>query len=190
MSVLLVFAQCQKGSLNAQEFKQWMKDNKKLVQVREMQEYEYRIQYVPSEWILHTSGVNAEELSKVENGKSQKQNLLYFKLEIDVLNGKENLLKKNVAAADEYYTRLYYVSYKFKDDISMKSAGVTYPCKLYSYERAYDLNSRLQFMIAFECPVDIQDDVQIDIRPKFYSDERIKFLFNKQTIISVPKLVI
>ena len=153
-------------------------------------EYAYKIQFIPEDWIAYSNMNKNYTPAEFESKKKDASGMYYFKLEIDIKGGQQNLLKNGLKNDDEYFQRLYYVSYLMKEDIKMRMGDATYPCKLYSYERAYDLNSKLSFMLGFEKPKILSEDIGIEIRPQLFSDERIKFLMDKAVIQSIPKLVI
>lgn len=191
VTILLLCAQsCQKGELNAIEFEKWMKSSKSLEMKKDMGEHAYTLRFIPEDWMAYSNLNKNYTAAEFESKKKDASDMYYFKLEIDIKSGQQNLLKNGLKNDDEYFQRLYYVSYLMKQDIAMRMGDITYPCKLYSYERAYDLNSKLSFMLGFEKPKLLTDDIVIEIRPQLFSDERVKFMLDKSVINSIPKLVI
>lgn len=178
---LLTINSCAKSDLTPDEYKKWLASDDGIRKVKDMGGYKYTLTFLPNDWMNYT-----RLAGKVDSASTD--DLIYFRLDIDALDGGGNLLRQNIAQKEEYFERLYYVSYLMKDDIKLNFAGKYYACILYHYERAYDLTSKLSFMIGFEKPAPIEEDLTVEVMPKYFSDIEVKFKFKKDAIESVPKL--
>lgn len=178
---LMIVQACKKSDLSPEEYKKWLSSDESVRKVKDMGKYQYTLTFLPSAWMAYTRKEGSVN-------DTLPDEMFYFKLEIDAKDGKANLLKNDLQAKEEYFERLYYVSYVMKDDIRLMTSGQDYPCLLYHYERAYDLSSKLSFLLGFKKPLGITGDVVVEIMPRYFSDIEIKFKFKKDAIESVPKL--
>ena len=188
--VLVLVCGCKKANLTPDEYLNWMKKTKDMSKGKEIGNYKYKVDVIPAEWIAYTNLFPKNNIGDYKNKLEQAAGMNYFRLTIDMKAGGPNALKYNLHKEQEYFERLYYVSYLMKDDIKMIVNEKEYPCMLYSYERAYDLNSRLSFMVGFAKPPKPGDDVVVEVIPTGLNNDRVKLKFDGDVFQSFPKLLL
>ena len=185
--ILILLSSCKKADLTPDEYVKWLRSEKDMSKTEEIGPFKYKADVVPAEWIAYTNLYPKGNVKDYGKKLEEASGMYYIRLTIDMKEGKLNALRYNLHAESEYFQRLYYVSYLMKNDIKLVVEGKEYPCRLYSYERAYDLNSRLCFLLGFEKP-ELSGDVSLEAVPSGINDDRVKMKFNGNVFQSFPKL--
>lgn len=188
LSAMLLLVGC-KNELTPEEYKKELVENRNWSKSTEIDGYTFKVDYIPANWIayINSSGGNKTQDAYQKN-LDEANGMYYFRIGIDAGKGK-NVLKRELEKEEEYFDRLYYVSYRMKDDLKLISGDKTYPCELYVYERAYDLSSKLSIMAGFKKPIDENEDVRLELYPAVLGTGKVKFEFKGTKIASAPKLV-
>ncbi|MBK7149049.1 MAG: hypothetical protein IPH78_09565 [Bacteroidetes bacterium] len=186
--VTVILSGCKKAELTPEQYKQWLAKEEALNKTVNMGDYRYTVRLLPNDWVAYTlcQNCNADKLTAKLN---EVGDLRYFAVTIDNIAGSDNLLKKNIGKESEYFERLYYVSYMMKEDLELISNGKHHKPVLYSYERVYDLSSRVSFMTAFASD-SVEEDFTLKISPKFFSRDPVTFRFKQKALHNLPKLLL
>lgn len=185
--LLLLFSACTKSDLTPEEYSNWLKGNEELKRVKELDGFVYTVTCMPKYWMafkaLDDRYNEADYSAKLE----EAGDMLYFQITIDSKEG-GSPLQKEVRNKEEYFERLNYVSFKMKEDIKLVCGTSEMDVALYTYERAYDLNSRVSVMVGFEKPNCKEEDVVVQLSSALHNSQMLKFRFNLRQMESVPKL--
>lgn len=186
---LILLFSCKRKSLEPGDFRKWMLSNKDMTVTQKIGNYVLTVNQLPEQWIAYTNLGDKSSPEEYQTKLKDAVGMYYFRLNIDMSRSGGNVLKSGVHSDDEYANRLYYVSYRFKEDIRMVVSDSTYLCRMCIYERAYDLNSKLSFMLAFDKPARI-DDLLVCVDPEILEIGKVNFRFNRSVFESVPKLIV
>jgi hypothetical protein len=114
--------------------------------------------------------------------------LEYYDLRIEVENGQEELLKHNLASAEQYDKRVKYYSFGLQNDVFLVNGADTLPCVMTHFERAFDIAPYATFQLAFPKQKDSTSDKIIIVHDKIFEKGILKFLFHEKDIEHLPKL--
>jgi hypothetical protein len=187
LALFITCAACNKP-LPPDQYLKWVSDQEHgLHREKVIGDISLDVQYEPYEYMLikqgeYNSGVQ-KKLSKA------KDDLLYFKLKLSANDRKSDIFKYNVSSEQELYQRLYYFSYKFQEDVHLESGGKIIPCKLFHFERSYDLTSERSFLLAFDNK-NINEDITLVIEPRELETGPVKIKFDKEDFQSIPQIKI
>lgn len=129
---------------------EWVRNEKNgLKKIKVIGDIEILVQYKPME-LMALREYNNDGPDKFAKVVGQYKGMQYYDVSIDMVKGNETVLKKGLRSEQEFYDRLYYFSYGAKNDITLIENGVRKECKLYHFERSYDLSKHSTILLGFE----------------------------------------
>ncbi|HSH65042.1 MAG TPA: hypothetical protein VLB84_04400, partial [Bacteroidia bacterium] len=142
---------CGHRELDPQAYISWMENPKNGLHASEIVgDFEFDLQYKPLSYVALKS-MKKEKVNKEELLKSMQEmgDLQYYTLRINSANGKGEMLRTNLSAADEYFYRVQYFSFQLKKDLYLLDGKDSLPCVFAHFERTYAISPNNNFILAF-----------------------------------------
>lgn len=155
-----------------------------LHQKKEVGDYVFDVQYKPTAYkALQESPAKAsmEQLATFIKEDSL-DGMQYYDLKIGVKGNQIDILKFGAANEQAYYQKLYYFSYEFAQDIYIMQNGKKLPCKLFHFERSYDLSPMRTFILGFEKPAGKEQTRTLVIDSNLFGTGAVKILFEEKIL--------
>jgi hypothetical protein len=188
LSFIMLATACGSRKLSPQEYFKWAKsEDNGLTVIKEEGGFTYSLQYRPLDLILlQELGPNASE---AEWNKLAKEfdGMQYYSLKIEATGIPQEVLKVGASSEAEYQKRIHYCNGGFQKDISLISGTDTSQCKLYHFERMFQVAPYISFSLGFEKPEN-NDERTIRIYDRLFSGLILNFHFDSQTFANQPKL--
>jgi hypothetical protein len=150
----------------------------------------YSLQFKSPEYVaLIESNKDAVSGEKVRRRAGELQGLSYFDFVISLKEGSGELLKYNLASADEYQNRVKYMSFDMQKDVKLVQGKDTIPCGLYHFERIYDIAPYSNYLLAFDSKrIDPSKELVFVFDDKVFHNGLVKFTFSPNKLVYLPKL--
>lgn len=138
-------------SLSLDEYMRWVEDKENGLKVeKKIGEMTYMAQYKPYDYLsvleLKNETIDDKRLKeKIKNYEGMQ----YFTFRITAEDQQQELLRKNIASDQEYYSRIEYFSFNMQKDFKLIDGKDTLDCELYHYERVYGLAPYATFVLGF-----------------------------------------
>lgn len=148
----------------------------------------YTLQYKPLEYIAcveNEGNISKEELKSKE---AELSGLDYYDLRIEAPENVGELLKYKLNSSAEYQQRVNYFAFSMQNDIKMICGGDTLDCKLYHFERAYDIAPYATFLLAF--PKSSCAEKTFVFQDKVFGTGIIKFTYLSSETNLLPQLAL
>jgi hypothetical protein len=191
-AAIFFFSSCSKKQLTIEEYKEFMSEpSNGLTIEKKIGNLSYCLTYLSPELLA------ADELNGIGNSLSdfQKDSIIesyqgayYFFFEIKSNNG-SSVLNHRLSSPEEEITRISYFSFDFKDQVRCFFDKKEEKCIVFNFNRTYNLNPSLQFLIGFE-KVPFEQDLSVRIEDKIFGNGILKFHFSKNTISSIPQIIL
>lgn len=177
-------------TLEPKGFVLWMRNEENgLRRKRQVDDYVFTAQYKNWQYILAAELAGGKIKKEEVNARKEKiVGMQYYDLTIDVANLKQTVLEFK-ATKENYQARLDYFMFGMKDDVYLLEGDEKISCKLYHYERAYNLNSHTTFLLAFDQRPDYVDSTKVlVIDPEILGVGEMRIEFNREDISKIPLL--
>jgi hypothetical protein len=126
-------------------------ENENYNQQKQIGDFMFKCRYLSSDYLalneIGNTTYDQKFFNQIKEGYSE---LLYFRLNISNPAYSKELLKYNAGSNHEYKERLTYASFNFGNDVSLIQGNDTIPCALYQFERTFDVNQGLNFLLSFK----------------------------------------
>ncbi len=148
------------------------------------------LQYQPTAMVIANELRQKQiERSQFETRAQQLEGLQYYRLRLSVDEVGSDITTYELRDAQEEQERLYYYSFKMRDDIRLVDGGDTLAPVLYHFERSYDLAAHRTFVLAFECPPSKSTTTKTFIlEPEYFLTGAIKLKIKAEDIQNIPTL--
>jgi hypothetical protein len=188
---MLLFQSCIQKSLGPSDYIHWLQDEKNgLIKTVYQDKIEYKLQYKTREYVaLLDQSPKTFNSTTFSNDTSEMAGYAYFTLYLSDSLKKIDLLKYGETNPGIYSARINYFSNYMQNDISMRCNGDEYPCKIFLYERDYNISPFQKFILAFPKAGDFQN-FEIVFNDQVFSGKEITFNFTKTEISKIPKLTV
>ncbi len=186
LASLLLFTSCKKR-LDISEYKQWVKnEGNGLYRKREVAGIRFEAQYKPIEFIVLSKSHG--EISKEILARKVKEldGMQYYDLKITVPSG--DLIKNGTSSMDEVYKRMYYFSFGFQNDIKLDEDGKLSDCKLFHFERTYDLKASKVFVLGFDASDKPHATKTLRIDSPYLGTGVVNIKFEEKDLKDIPDL--
>ena len=151
LSIILIIGltNCQK-ELPPFEYVQWVKNpNNGIRKIKQIGNVTIDLQFKPIAFIIaNENRSNKLRTSFFDKRKQELEGLQYYNLNIKIKGG--DVTKYLVADKRAYEKRINYLSFGMKEDIVLIDGIDTLNCKLYHFERSFDLEEGRTFVLAFD----------------------------------------
>jgi hypothetical protein len=141
----------------------------------------YTVQYKTPQYIMLKNN-NLEKLEETNHA-----GIHYFGLTINPVDGKSQLLNLNLSSEQEYFARLQYFNFDFKNDIQLNINGHLMPCEYYFFESTGKITPGLTFTFGFDVKNET-GDLQLVINDRAFGNGGLQFLFKEKTFNKIPQL--
>ncbi len=131
------------------EYIKWVQNEKNgLRKTKRMGEVNVLLQFKPIEYMALREYDNKGPESFAATCK-QYNGMQYYDMSIDLAQGSETILKHDLPSEDAFYNRLNYFSFQIQDDITLQEGDSILNCRLYHFERSYDLSKHSTMLLGF-----------------------------------------
>jgi hypothetical protein len=173
---------------NPQDLVNWVDHNDQIVRKRVMGDFEFSLKRLsPDLLALQELQGNTSNAVAFEEAKSHYTGLTYFRLNIQNKNFHKELLQYNVNSNEEYTRRLDYYAFELNNDLSLDDGKNIVPCAIHQFERTFNIESGLNFMIAFTAEKP-EGGYTVSLDDKIFKNGIIKFSFTKGNDIPYIKI--
>lgn len=172
------------------EYISWCRDKENhLNKTKEIGDITYQLLYKPAEYVAcmeeESTSIQTDTLAK----KVEELNgLEYYDFKIEITSGQGELLKYNVSSAEEYNQRVNYFAFQMQNDLKLVDGSDTLDCKLFHFERAYDVAPYAVFLLGFPKGKSANTEKMFFYQDKVFNKGIIKFTYNKNDLKNIPKL--
>jgi len=162
-----------------EELTTWVNKNENTSRTKKLGDFEFSLKRLsPDVMALQELQGNTSDAKAYEEAKSHYTGLTYYRLNISNNNYHRELLKYNLKSSEEYNDRVMYCSFQINRDLYMTNGNDTVPCALHEFERSFNLESGLNFVIAFPL-IDLQKEHTVVLQDQLFDNGIIKFSFSK-----------
>lgn len=183
---------CRPKTLSPKAYVSYVTNPKhKLIQEKIIADYIISVQYKPLDFVTlieyrRQTGV----LLPFDSIRSQMDSLEHYTFKIKPKKGNKSLIKSGAGSSEEIFNRIEYLSFDVIKDFYIIENGDTIKCKIFHFERTYDLNPELTFLLGFQANA---NKSQINDKTFIYEDKvfglgKIKFLFPSEVIKNIPDI--
>ncbi len=176
------------SSLTKDEYIHWVKDvDNGLHVIAEQSDLIIELQYQPADYLLLQRNYVSKDFHKTNDSiLAEIDNMQHYLLTIRTKSNTpiENF---NVTNQDQKQRKLYYLSYLFQHDISLRDNDDTHPCVLYHFEKPADLSYSRTFVLGFENSNQNSTEATVTIVSEHFGSLPINIKVSKANI---PKLKI
>ncbi len=154
--------------------------------VKQIGDLEFDLLYqTPAYIIANDERSNEISTATFNDHLEELQDLQYLRLKIGVKNGQGNITTYQVANPEAQQNRLYYLSYRFKDDLTLIQGQDTLRASFCHFERNYDLAPHRSFVLGFPQTDDLADR-QLLINSSELGTGPMKFKITQKAIDRIP----
>lgn len=150
VAVSLLLASCS-SSLSPSEYVKWVADEDNgLVKTKSIEEISVKVQYKPLPYIIASEmRTNDIESQAYKTREKELEGMQYYNLVLDITDAR-NILNYKVSDMGGQQARIQYLSFGMQQDIYLEEDGKELPCKLFHFERNYNITKERTFLLAFE----------------------------------------
>jgi len=186
-SLLFLFS-CKKEYSN-KEIVSWVKNPENgLRKSKEIDGLKLDVLYKPHTYLL-ADKLKDKDLSPEEYQKEKEQlgNLQYFDLRLGTV-GKRwgDILNYKVNNVEEQQDRIHYLSYQMQNDLFLIEGNDTLKCRLYHFERSYDLAPHRTFLLGFEQGHLPNEDKILVLDSESFKTGPLKLKFRQEDLAKIP----
>jgi hypothetical protein len=121
-----------------------------LIKTKMIGEVSLKVQYKPIPYVI----ANELRTNDIKNTTYQArtkelEGMQYYNLTLDI-NDARNILNYKVSNMAHQQDRIQYLSFGMQQDIYLEEDGKELPCKLFHFERTYNIAKERTFLLAFE----------------------------------------
>lgn len=179
--ILLLLVSCG-SSLSPARYINWIENpDHGLRKTKTIGPVEYVVQYKTSEYMMLKNNSSDKKMELPERG------FHYFGLMLNPLDKKSQLLHINLSNEEDYFSRMQYYNFYFKNDIYLLVNGKRFPCEFYYFESTGKITPGLTFSLAFDIKNE-SGDLQMVINDRIFGSGSLNFLFKQKSLNKIPKL--
>lgn len=155
----------------------WHSQNSEVLKRKDIGDFNFECQALSADLLaLNEMKGNIKDSALYKQAKSHYQDLSYFKFVISNERSTAELLKYQLTDENEYSKRLKYCAFNITNDFHVITAGDTVQAVLHEFERTFNVNNKLTFMVAF--PKIIKKEFQFVYEDNLFKNGYIKINFN------------
>ncbi|HKC68830.1 MAG TPA: hypothetical protein VKG26_11415 [Bacteroidia bacterium] len=169
----------------------WVEDpSNKLRQEKKIGETVYSLQYRPSEYIFikdhPLDSLPKDNIKKEISFLSQMQ---YYTLRIKIEDFPDEFLKFNMSNGETYDERVSYFSFEMQKDLQLVDGEDTLPCRMFHFERTFNVEPFGNFLIAFENPnKEKPKEKRFIYEDRNFGTGKVQFTIPEKNLIDLPHL--
>jgi len=148
---LLLLSSCTQRPLSARDYVAWVNNKQHGLKVETtFGDFAFTLFYRPLPYLalkeFPDGQFKKQDINKQINDMSEFQ---YYTLEIASCDKKTDVLQNGLRSKDEYYARIQYFSFLMQNDLFLMDGDEKLPCKLFQYERDFNLSPFQRFSLGF-----------------------------------------
>jgi hypothetical protein len=176
--------------LDLNGFVNWYKENENLHKKSEAGEFNYILNYLPSESMaLLELRREKYDIWKFKKTCESYSHMLYFNFKIELNGSKAELLKYNLKDPGQYEQRVKYISFEMQKDIYIEQNGQEMHPDMYQFERIFNVAPYCTVMMAFDRKkINPEKDITLVYNDKLFDKGIIKFHFKEGQLTDLPKV--
>jgi hypothetical protein len=184
-----------KENMTMQEFISWCAiPENKLVQEKSVSEVIYQLSFVPQQQMaLMELGLGPNDTLKTSvynEALKHYSAMTYFNLKIKVPSNAGEALKYNLTSSKEYEERIKYAAFNMEHDVTLIQDSNKLSPGLFHFERAFETNAYLNFMLAFDNKNFLKDKAfTIQFQDELFKKGNINFKFTEWQLINLPTII-
>lgn len=186
MCCLIFLSACQTELMPADLVRHIVDVEHGLRKIKQVKDLEVDVQFKPVDFMIaqefRSNHINEEDYKKRMKALEPLQ---YYNLKIGVTDGKSNITNYQVADEQALQDRLYYLSFRIKEDIGLIQGKDTLLPVLCHFERNYGLSQQRTFVLAFP-KGEVEADRTFILDSKELNTGPIKMKFNEKDINNTP----
>ncbi|MBO9702038.1 MAG: hypothetical protein J7604_17655 [Sporocytophaga sp.] len=180
-------------TLKAGEYIQWIEDkNNGLIDSRDFDDLNYYVQYKPIDYVtLKTLGPDGLNKKIFSETKKEYEGMQYFTLTLSNRSSQEDLLRYDVTGSEEYQHRVSYFAFDAQNDIKLIQGTDTLYCKLYHFERTYNIGPFVSLLMGFDMPSkkNQSSDKILTFHDRAFGNGIIKLKIKSENVEKIPDLI-
>lgn len=180
-------------TLKASDYIQWIEDKDNgLIDSRDFDDLNYYVQYKPVDYVtLKTLGPNGLNKNIYGETKKEYEGMQYFTLTLSNRLSQGDLLKYDVTGGEEYQHRVSYFAFDAQNDIKLIQGTDTLYCKLYHFERTYNIGPFVNLLIGFDLPSkkNQSSDKLLTFHDRAFGNGIIKLKIKSENVEQIPDLI-
>ncbi|HYG53226.1 MAG TPA: hypothetical protein VD905_20140 [Flavobacteriales bacterium] len=162
-----------------EEFAKWSQTNVEFTQSKTLGDFTYKLTMLSQDQMaMQELRGNIGDSAKFAEAKTHYEDLIYYKLNISNDKHQGELLRYGLERNGEYTERIKYCSFHLNEDIVMVMGKDTVPCALHEFERTFNLQNGLNFLVTFP-KVDFKNGATVAFQDNLFKNGIIKFFFQK-----------
>jgi len=172
------------------EYVAWCRSTENnLKKSKEIGDITFSLLYKPAEYVACTEDEDCSlSADTLKEKLKELEGLDYYDLRIELTSAQGELLKYNVESAQEYGQRVNYFAFDMQRDIKLIEGKDTLDCKLFHFERAYDVAPYATFLLGFPKSKSSTAEKTFFYQDKVFEKGIIKFTFSPNDLAQIPKL--
>lgn len=192
LGLVLLLVQCGKAELQPSDYVAWVDDpDHGFRQTRTIAPLEITALYKPVPYLIAMEErTNDLDPMLYDQRAEELQGLQYYTLKVAINDHSADVTNYQVANNQAQQERLAYLSFGMQQDIQLIQGSDTLPCKLFHFERSYDLAPHRTFVLAFDQPEELDATTErtlvVELAP--FNTGPIKFNYSNTTLSSLPIL--
>lgn len=178
------------SSLLPSEYVKWVANTENgLVKTKHIDEISAKVIYKPLDYVIaNEMRTNDIKNTEYQQRKKELEGMQYYNLVLDITDAR-NILNYKVNDLGGQETRIQYLSFGMQQDIYLEENGKELPCKLFHFERNYNITKERTFLLAFEQDKNtIETDKTLVINSPMLGTGPIKIKFLAKDIARLPTM--
>lgn len=183
-------------SLSKDEYIAWIRDTDNgLHQTEKIDDLTFSVFYKPLDYVVLQELASARtSIDSFQTFTEQYEGLQYFTLSIKS-DRSQDILKHNIRNDQDYYNRIDYFSFRMQSDIQLIEGNDTLACRIFHYERTYQVAPYTNFVLAFEDTryagsFPARHDKTLVLHDQAFGKGIVKVKLKAKDINKIPQLVI
>ena len=144
-------------------------------------DFYFDILYTPAAYMVLKRENRQLTRDQVVQMAGEIEGLQYYQFEIGMKDGDSDIVSRLADGKKEKEQLLHYFSFGLQDDIYLEVARKRLPCKLFHFERSFDLKNSRRFLLGFDAD-SISDQCKFVIDSPVFNDRLIEVVIDKRNI--------
>lgn len=182
---------CGKQTLDPSDYVSWVNDEENgLVKKKTIHPLEIEVIYKPLPYVIANEKKTNNIPQLIYDARvAELEGMQYYTLKLGIVGGQHNITNFEIEDEIQQQDRNAYLSFAMQKDIKLVEGGDTLPCRLFHFERSYDLVPQRTFVLAFEQKKEnITKDKTIILDLPFFKTGLIKLNYKTSDLESIPNL--
>lgn len=183
---------CGRPELQPSDYVEWVNNPENgLRQTRSIDPLQVMALYKPLPYLVAQELRTNEMTAQAYDARATElEGMQYYTLQVAIKGRDADVTNYNVLDNQAQQERLAYLSFGMQQDIQLIQGSDTLPCKLFHFERSYDLAPHRTFVLAFDRPegsdATAERTLVVELAP--FNTGPLKFHYSNETLSSLPIL--